>query len=124
MWALLWSNSYCNPDAIFLSIWDESTATLDQIFLFGVQFPWPSKKYWLWHNECSKEVSAITRLQSPYPSLSYPQTQIVGTWSVKKFPYPLSLYPVWQVGFLIGVWAGSIQFPFPSEWNPEAQVNI
>ena len=93
-------------------------------FLFGIQFPCPSKKYSLWHKECSKKVSALTGLQSPYPSHSYPITQIFGTWSVKKFPYPSFLHPVWHVGFVIGLWAGSIQFPFPSEWNPEAQVNI
>ena len=66
----------------------------------------------------------MTGIQSPYPSLSYPLTQIVGTWSVTQFPYPSSLYPVGQVWFGIGEWAESIQFPFPSEWNPEAQVNI
>ena len=62
----------------------------------------------------------MTGMQLPAPSLSNPDTQIVGTSIVTQTPSPSNLYPDGQVGDAIGV--GATQFPYPSLWYPEAHV--
>jgi hypothetical protein len=52
-------------------------------------------------------------MQLPAPSLSNPDTQIIGTSIVTQTPSPSNLYPNGQVGFGIGV-GGAMQFPYPS----------
>jgi len=54
----------------------------------------------------------VTGMQLPAPSLSNPDTQIIGTSIVTQTPSPSNLYPDGQVGDAIGV--GATQFPYPS----------
>lgn len=51
-------------------------------------------------------------MQLPAPSLSNPETQIIGTLDVTQTPSPSNLYPDGQVGDGIG--DGATQFPYPS----------